>query len=80
MCIRSTREVVAFVCVVLVASLGLVMCRPPGSAHEAAAEAAYAGELLRCVDKATTLAESKACRAEVDRRWNITQTTTEAGD
>lgn len=80
MCVRSLRETVAFVAVVLVAVLGLAMCRPPGSAGEAAAEAAYAGELLRCVDKATTLAESKACRAEVDRRWNITQTVSEAGD
>ncbi len=36
-----------------------------------AAEGAYGAELARCVDKATTLAESKACRADVDRRWGV---------
>jgi hypothetical protein len=30
------------------------------------AELAYRAALLRCVDKATTLAESKACRKQVD--------------
>ncbi len=43
------------------------------TATQAAAEATYGAMLLDCVDRATTLAESKACRAEVDRKWNITQ-------
>ena len=37
----------------------------------AQAEAAYTAELLRCVDRAETLAQSRACRAEVDRRWGV---------
>ena len=37
----------------------------------AQAEAAYTAELLRCVDRAATLAASRACRAEVDRRWGV---------
>jgi len=36
-------------------------------------ELAYRGALLRCVDKATTLAESKACRKEADRLFNVRQ-------
>ena len=37
----------------------------------AAAESTYTGQQLECVDRAKTLAESKACRAEVDRQWHI---------
>ncbi len=49
------------------------------SRDAAAAEAAYTADHLRCVDKATTLAESKACRADVDRRYGIVQTTKDGG-
>ena len=35
------------------------------------AELAYRAELLRCVDAATTLAESKACRKSADAKWNV---------
>lgn len=38
-----------------------------------ATEAAYTADLMNCVEKANTLKESKACRAEVDRKWNIDQ-------
>ncbi len=55
-----------------VVSLGLlgvvVACSPRTPAQ---AEAAYTAELLRCVDNAATLAESRACRADVDRRWAV---------
>lgn len=37
----------------------------------AAAESSYTAQQLQCVDRATTLAESKACRAEVDRAWHV---------
>lgn len=37
----------------------------------AQAEAAYTAELLRCVDRAATLAASRACRAEVNQRWGV---------
>lgn len=33
------------------------------------AELAYRATLLRCVDKAKTLAESKACRRQADLEW-----------
>lgn len=55
---------------------GCVFCHcssppPPPTAAQAAAEGAYGAELLACVERATTLAASKACRAEVDRRWGV---------
>ncbi len=34
-------------------------------------EAAYTASLLRCVDKSTTLSESKACRALVDAQYGV---------
>lgn len=34
-------------------------------------EAAYTAALVRCVDKATTITESRACRAEVDRAYGV---------
>ncbi len=43
-------------------------CRSPSAA---AAESAYGAELLRCTDKSRTLAESKACERDVDRRWGV---------
>jgi hypothetical protein len=35
------------------------------------AESTYAAEQLACVDKANTLEESKACRAEVRKKWAV---------
>lgn len=40
-------------------------------AAKVAVEATYTAELVRCVDKATTLAESKACRAQVDAKFGV---------
>jgi hypothetical protein len=42
----------------------LVACGP-------SADAVYAAQQLSCVDKATTLAESKECRAKVDADWKV---------
>lgn len=36
-----------------------------------AAEAAYGGSLLQCVDHAKTLEESHACRKAVDQDWHV---------
>ncbi len=36
-----------------------------------AAEAAYTAALVRCVDKAETLSESRACRSAVDAKWGL---------
>ena len=37
----------------------------------AAAESSYTAQQLQCVDRAKTLEESRACRAEVDRAWHV---------
>lgn len=51
----------------------LVACSNCADAKPApiAAESAYTAELLRCVDKATTLAESKSCRKNVDSAFGV---------
>jgi hypothetical protein len=50
----------------LLVALVLPCCRPAVEA-----EAAYTAQLLACVADATTLKQSHACRAEIDRRWGI---------
>ena len=52
------------------ACLLLVGC---AAAKKDAAEVTYDGQLIACVDRAQTLAESKACRAAVDEKWGITR-------
>lgn len=42
--------------------------------QQAAAEGAYTADLVACVEQANTLAESKACRAETNRRWGVVET------
>lgn len=42
------------------------------------AEATYGGQLALCVKRAHARAESKACRAEVDRAWGLTDGGTDA--
>lgn len=53
----------------------LVGCAKPVplSQQQAAAEGVYGAALLKCVDDAKTLAESKACRARVNSEWGIVQ-------
>jgi hypothetical protein len=48
--------------------------QPVPSPKQLAAEGAYTADLVACVEEAKTLAESKACRAEVNRRWGIVET------
>lgn len=55
-------------------------CKDPEQAGSVAAEASYGAALLRCVDQAMTLAESKACRARVNREWHITEAVKDGGD
>jgi hypothetical protein len=56
--------------VVLIACLAwstmMTACSPSANA-----EATYTGALLRCVDKSTTIAESKACRSLVDAQFGV---------
>jgi len=47
----------------------LLACAPAANS-----EAAYTAALLRCVDKSSTLAESKACRQLVDAQYGVTTT------
>lgn len=59
--------------------IGAALCaachnQPSPTAAQVAAEGAYTGELVACVEAAKTLADSKACRAEVNKRWGITET------
>jgi hypothetical protein len=55
--------------------VALIACSsPPPTEAQVATEAAYGAALLKCVDEAKTLAESKACRAKVDEAWNVTST------
>lgn len=51
----------------------------PAQLGATAAESAYTGELLRCVDNASTLAESRACRDDVNKRWGIVETASKDG-
>ncbi len=64
-------RLVAVLCAVFLLAMCVRLaagCRSPSAA---AAEGAYTTELLRCTDRSRTLAESKACEAEVDRRWGV---------
>lgn len=54
-------------------------CSRPPTAAQAAAEGAYGAALLKCVDDAKTLAESKACRARVDAEWGVVQAGKDGG-
>jgi hypothetical protein len=47
-------------------------CRPE-QFGATAAESAYTAALVRCVDDAKTLAESRACRQRVDAQWGIVE-------
>lgn len=44
-------------------------CKPAGSAAEV--EAAYTAEIIGCSAKAKTLAESRTCRTEVNKRYGL---------
>jgi hypothetical protein len=57
------REAVALV------GFALLVAHCAGCAPSA--ESAYGAALLRCVDKATTLADSRACRRDVDAKWGV---------
>lgn len=48
-------------------------CKSPEQAGATAAESAYGAQLLRCVDQATTLEESRACRKRVNLEWGIVE-------
>lgn len=62
---------------ILCAVLGslITLCTACGNSAQvatpAAAEANYTAQQLKCIDDATTREESRACRAEVDRKWGV---------
>jgi len=50
---------------------GLALVAACGPALAVTADATYGGQITSCANRATTKAESQACRAEVDRRWCV---------
>ncbi len=56
------------VALLFVLALGFA-CVP---AKHVEADISYGAQINTCVDKATTLAESKACRARTDQEWGLT--------
>lgn len=74
MCTRNFGESVGASLLLLAFAFGFAsfaQCRPQHA--ETAAEIAYGAALLRCVDNASSLAESKACRAKVNEAWGIVE-------
>lgn len=57
--------VLLFIAGVLFVARGVAGCG-------AASEATYGGQLALCVKRAKTRDESRACRAEVNRAWGLT--------
>ena len=51
-----------------VIAFALVAC---AGAAAVTADATYAGQQASCANRASSKAESQACRAEVDRRWCV---------
>lgn len=82
---RNIEQALTGVCVlvflgaVLFIAAQLFGCRPPQPGALPAyctEEALYTAALLRCVDKAETLAQSQMCRQNVDYTCGIRQTVT----
>lgn len=63
----------------LLGFLAIAKCTACGTPAQDASEAAYTAALLRCVDKAETLAESRMCRRTVDAQWGITEVVAKDG-
>ena len=76
----AIRDSVCAVLLLLAVALGVTMCmHSAGCSLLQSPETRYTTELLRCVDKATTLAELEACRRVVDVDWGIAQTVRDGG-
>lgn len=68
---KSTSNGDAAALLVCIIAFGATACASGMSDREkaAAAESTHAAEHLRCVDEATTIEESHACRAKVREKW-----------
>lgn len=65
---------------VAIVSLFIAACGPSKpTPAQVAAEGAYGAALLKCVDDAKTLPESKACRARVDAQFGVVQSGKDGG-
>ena len=53
----------------IIAATSLSKCVPAHSPESS--EAAYTAQLVSCVEKASTVDESRACRAKVNERWGL---------
>lgn len=66
---NQVREFVALVGIFGLFLFAVAHCGPFATRENA--ERTYQAQLLRCVDKAETLEESRACRAKVDSEWHV---------
>lgn len=61
------------VCILwLVAATSLTKCVPAHSPEST--EALYSAQLLGCVEKASSVDESRACRAQVNKKFGLCET------
>lgn len=67
--IRQSLAAVGFLLLLGFLAATLTRCASLPGADVSDTELAYRASLLRCVDKAKTLAESKACRHEADLKY-----------
>jgi hypothetical protein len=75
--VRDVIGVVFFLLFLALLVLGVARCKPAQDSTLPAycvEESLYTAALLRCVDKASTLAESQMCREQVDYSCGIRQT------
>lgn len=57
--------------IILFASMLAACSSQTASTKSTEADMAYATELTNCTKNSKTLAESKACEAQVDIRWHV---------
>lgn len=65
---RQMKSIVGFAAFIALNSCSLFQ-QP--STQEKAAAAVFGAEHLACVEKASTKAESQACRKAVDEKWGV---------
>jgi hypothetical protein len=76
--IRKSIPVVLFLCALAYWVFRCMGCKPAADPSAlprfCTSEELYTAELVRCVDRAETLAQSQQCRSAVDYRCGIVQT------
>lgn len=62
-----------------VAAVACTSRQPTPQEKSAAAETTYTAEMLKCVDNAKTLEESRACRQRVREKWGTSDAGKDGG-